>query len=239
MLKVEDVISLLETIPTEENRKKTSPNKVIFNMNLRINEHFRRTNNPRQKVPQKGEPYQLIGEDAKLGSSVYSGVMPDHHIELLRFLWGGGDEDPIRLRGKEIIRDGRLIIPCGYINHHKVLSTPEDIQKSVEIHMNMWEIAVGLNTLSGKPFKYSEIMTPDGLLTYDEAYIREKKLIEEREKTILRPSSNSISVQMTLDEAIDLLKRNILEVYISKETLNLWIDKNNDFMERKWTLMDK
>ena len=232
MLKVDDVISLLETIPTEENRKKTSPNKVIFNMNLRINEHFRRTNNPPQKVPKKGEPYQLIGEDVNLLSGSAG-------ISLLRFLWGGGHKDPIRLRGKEIIRDGRLIIPYGYINHHKVLSTPEEIQKSVERHMNMWEIAVGLNKMSGKPFKYSEIMTPDGLLTYDEAYIREKKLIEEREKTSPRPSSRVISVQMTLDEAIDLLKRNILEVYISKETLNPWLDKNDDFMERKWTLMDK
>ena len=95
MLKVDDVISLLETIPTKENRKKTFPNKVIFNMNFRIKEHFRRTNNPPQKVPQKGEPYQLIGEDVTLGSS--------RHIELLRFLWGGGYEDPIRIRGKEII----------------------------------------------------------------------------------------------------------------------------------------
>tara|TARA_R110001592_G_scaffold63913_2_gene196184 strand:+ start:3726 stop:4424 length:699 start_codon:yes stop_codon:yes gene_type:complete len=232
MLKVDDVISLLETIPTKENRKKTFPNKVIFNMNFRIKEHFRRTNNPPQKVPQKGEPYQLIGEDVKLSSS-------RHLIELLRFLWGGGYEDPIRIRGKEIIRVGRLIIPHGYINHPNFLRTPEEIQKDVERHMGMWEIGVGLNRINGKPFKYSDIMTFDGLFTYDEAYIREKKLIEEQEKTSQRPSSNFISVQMTLDEAIDLLKRNILQVYISKETFNLWNANDKTFMEKKWTFMDK
>ena len=103
----------------------------------------------------------------------------------------------------------------------------------------MWEIGVGHNKTSGKPFKYSEIMTPDGLFTYDEAYIREKKLIEEQQKTIPRPSSNFISVQMTFDEAIDLLNRNILVVYISKETFNLWNANDKTFMEKKWTFMDK
>ena len=239
MLKVDDVISLLETIPTKENRKKTFPNKVIFNMNFRIKEHFRRTNNPPQKVPQKGEPYQLLGEDLKIGS-VYGGVpISESHIELLRFLWGGGYEDSIRIRGKEIIRVGRLRIPYGYINFHNFSRSPKELQKDVERHMDMWEIGVGLNKTSGKPFKYSEIMTHDGLFTYDEAYIREKKLIEEQQKTILRPSSEFISVQMTLDEAIGLLKRNILVVYISKETLNLWNTNDKPFMEKKWTFIDK